>query len=1267
MGKKAVLVVFGVLAAVFAGRLLAVVPCPVGDLNNDCLVDYYDVGVFVEQWLANGNCPGVDCANLDGVGVVNESDFALLASNWRKTAKTVVINEFMAANGNTLEDPDAPGEYPDWIELYNYGPASVDLGGMYVTDRFDRPTQYEIPGGVSIGAGEYLIIWADDNEGLGPTHTNFVLNPLGEQVGLFDTDGVTVVDSVDYRELPQGSDVSYGRLPNSVGGFRYMGNPTPMAENDGAVLGEVADTNFREERGFYDGPFDLTIICDTPGATIRYTTDGSEPSEGHGDTYEAPIPVGSTATVRAMAFRPGWQKTNIDTHTFIVGADAARKAIPTLSMAGIDGREGFVSVEVIYADPNVGKSFQTDCLSTAHGVNSYELQWRSIYGHTRLDEPFFEGAPVAADLTTDMFYRLVLRVGENSATTYPGDPWVQVTEKVMTDFGCNSMFMHLYKNGEYVEIVNPKELPDASHWVTHYGGNIQNFFILNEGYEPENGGRHLSGSPGRFNLMKGKTDLGVLANYNQFKLFCDVTDIADYTILFWYSGFGEGVDNNYYGGMGTSLVAVGEPVQGFKLTMWNGEYCFTNGGEPGGNVEPWLPDYYGERGVVIGPLWTKLLESDEFRMLFADRIYKHLFNDGALTDASSWSRWSALADAAAAAGASASSVKDNMVGFANTFIAAVEGAGLYPSVDAPTFGQHGGQVDPGFLLTMSGAETIYYTLDDSDPRAEGGGISAGASNYDSTGPATLTESTIVKARCRSAGGEWSPLAETSFGVGPVAENLRITELMYAPPDPNHEFIELQNISVTESINLRLARITKGVEFTFPSVALGPEEFVVVVRNRDKFELLYADKLGEMTIAGEYDGALNNGGERVRLKDAVGQVIQSFRYNNSWYGNTDGSGFSLTVKDPVNTEPNDWSVKTSWRSSARLNGSPGWDDSGSIQLDTVVINELLPHSHLNAPDWIELYNTGIEPVDIGGWFLSDDSNDLKKYEIAAGTTIGVDGYLVFYEDEHFGNNSDPGTHKTFAMTENGETVYLSSGNLGELTGYMDERTFRASETGIAFGRYQKSGGTYNFVAMSENTPGGPNAYPKVGPIVINEIMYNPPDLNGDAEYVELLNITTEPVLLYNLETNVPWTFVDNPDDPNAALNYVFPSASGSRVTMEAGEHILLVKDTAVFNSVYGGIVPPGTQIFEWPDGGLSNGGEQIQLSMSGDIDQHGNRYLIRVDRVSYSDGKHPNDGSDPWPTAPDDGLQSLSRRTAAEYGNDVVNWKASMPSPGSANP
>ena len=169
--------------------------------------------------------------------------------------------------------------------------------------------------------------------------------------------------------------------------------------------------------------------------------------------------------------------------------------------------------------------------------------------------------------------------------------------------------------------------------------------------------------------------------------------------------------------------------------------------------------------------------------------------------------------------------------------------------------------------------------------------------------------------------------EATYAVGPVAENLRVTEIMYhpqsqtGPAEPNEEFIELTNIG-TEKINLNLVKFTNGIDFTFPSVELAPGEYIVVVQDKSAFEARYGTQIN---IAGQYSGRLANGGERIQLEDAIGQTILDFSYKDGWYDGTDGQGYSLVIIDPFNPDPASWDDKDSWRAGTNIGGSPGRDE------------------------------------------------------------------------------------------------------------------------------------------------------------------------------------------------------------------------------------------------------------------------------------------------------------------------------------------------------
>lgn len=232
------------IALVFCFACVVEGSCPVGDihLDSDCEVNWLDLRDFAEQWL-NGSCSAPGCrSDLHGGAGVNGGDFSVLAAHWGEKGEiTLVINELMADNKNTIEDPDERGENPDWIEIYNYGEGPIDIGGMYITDRPGQPTSYwRIPSGhaeqTTVEGGGYLLLWADDDTEQGPRHLNFKIAADGsESVGLYDWDG-NFLDLADFDA--QGEDESWGRLPDGSSNWvRFeVGSTTPGQANRGRPI-----------------------------------------------------------------------------------------------------------------------------------------------------------------------------------------------------------------------------------------------------------------------------------------------------------------------------------------------------------------------------------------------------------------------------------------------------------------------------------------------------------------------------------------------------------------------------------------------------------------------------------------------------------------------------------------------------------------------------------------------------------------------------------------------------------------------------------------------------------------------------------------------------------------------------------------------------------------------------------------------------------------------------------------------------------------------
>ena len=134
----------------------------------------------------------------------------------------------MASNSSTVQDEG--GAYPDWIELYNAGSETVDLGGWTITDDLDEPDKHPFPSELSIEPGGFLLLYADDDEDEGPRHVGFNLSAEGESIGLYRPDG-GAIDELDFGAMAQ--DVAQARVPDGSDSWEVTDSPTPGESNGG--------------------------------------------------------------------------------------------------------------------------------------------------------------------------------------------------------------------------------------------------------------------------------------------------------------------------------------------------------------------------------------------------------------------------------------------------------------------------------------------------------------------------------------------------------------------------------------------------------------------------------------------------------------------------------------------------------------------------------------------------------------------------------------------------------------------------------------------------------------------------------------------------------------------------------------------------------------------------------------------------------------------------------------------------------------------------
>ncbi|HIG28998.1 MAG TPA: hypothetical protein EYQ50_14870 [Verrucomicrobiales bacterium] len=238
----------------------------------------------------------------------------------------IVINEIQAYPDRLVGRKDDDGDVNDWIELFNQGDHSVDLTGWALTDDPDRITQWTFPSRIIL-PGQYLVVVASGkdrrSEGKGVLHTNFQLDRDGEYLALFNAELPPQLSSVLKPSFPeQRTGISYGL--NDASEFVFFSTPTPGNRNSGGRVfsGVVEKPHASVRSGFFDRSFRLILTSVTEGATLRYTLDGSEPTENNGSIYREPISLNGSVNrpmviLRGAAFRSGFLPSRILNHSYV--------------------------------------------------------------------------------------------------------------------------------------------------------------------------------------------------------------------------------------------------------------------------------------------------------------------------------------------------------------------------------------------------------------------------------------------------------------------------------------------------------------------------------------------------------------------------------------------------------------------------------------------------------------------------------------------------------------------------------------------------------------------------------------------------------------------------------------------------------------------------------------------------------------------------------------------------------------------------------------
>ena len=880
--------------------------------------------------------------------------------------------------------------------------------------------------------------------------------------------------------------------------------------------------------------------------------------------------------------------------------------------------------------------------------------------------------------------------------------WSRDTQREMGEPYTRSRYYHLYVNGQYWGVFQTQERAEASYAESYFGGDKEEYDVIKsaglaDGYQIEatdgdfaawrslwegtNALARMTSESERTEAYMRLQGLNPDGTRNPaYEVLLDVDNLINYMLVIFYTGNFDSPISGFIGNERTNNF--------FSMRRRGGESGFVHFAHD--NEHTLLPEdnrYTNRTGPYpagtqfefSNPQWLhqQLMASAEYRLRFADLAHRHLFNGGVLTTPRVLSRFETraaqvgpamLAESARWGDSKRGSplgptdwqneinrLRNNIFPPRNAQIVSqlrtttryIDGmpsrgttsAPLYPSIVAPTFSANGGEVAANYALEMTvPTGQIFYTTDGSDPRLIGGAVAPTADEY--TGSITLQNPVTVSARTRTATG-WSPLMQAHFRPGSVeaSENrLVIAEINYHPANTtpeeeangyvdreDFEFVELLN-NTSQPLDLSGVRFVDGLEFAFGELVVDPGARVLLASNPAALEFRYGSGV---PVVGTYSGRLSNAGEQLTIAGPDGGVLASVDFGDDrpWPTRADRAGSSLELISP--DAPVD--DASNWRASFDYLGSPG--SAGSAAPPGIVINEVLTNSVNPVVDAIELHNPTAADVDISGWYLSD-SFDFRKYRIPDGTRVPAGGYVTF--DEADFNPPDDST--AFALNgDRGESIWLLEAQGGEIRRFVDEAHIPATREGEALGRWPNGSG--EFFSMTAASFGAANPGPRIGPVVIREIMYEPIGNNENLEYIEVFNAGSTAEDLTN------WTIDD-------AVSFTFPAG----VTLGPDESVVVVgfdpanqgKSRALRQAYW---YLGGSRLAGPWTGRLDNAGEPIVLYRAIPASDPQNPMpQVLEDRVTYSSAA-------PWPTDAAGEGAALRRVDPFAFSNDAANWSA----------
>ena len=1026
----------------------------------------------------------------------------------------VVINEYSVSNLETIADNYS--KYEDWIELYNAGTSSANIGGYFLSDKITNPTKWQFPAGVTIPAGGFIKIWASGRDEVsgGHYHTNFKLTQTKdtpEHIVLADNDTV-ILDQLQLQVTRMGH--SRGRTTNGSASWSVFGTETPGASNNTSF----AYSRYAEKptmslpAGFYTGSVKVGISTTEPNSVIHYTTNGTEPSLAS-PIYTDSLTISSTTIVIARTYSNDgailkslvvFNTYFIDvTHNLAVMSTSAEQLDNLLN--GNQSLRPFGTFE--YFNEKGKRTTFGYGEFNEHGQDSWVHDQRSIDYISR-DECGINYAirdNIISLTDRDEFQRIILRAAGDD--NYPGidtsallrDYFVQNT----AEMGNMNLDVRkgekgvLYVNGIYWGVYGFREKVSDHDFTDYYYGQDKYhlYYLKLWGWSwAEYGGQDAWNDWNTLHDFIKYNDMSIQSNFDYVKSQFDYTSLVDYIHINSFVVCSDWINWNVGWWKGTDPTG-GHQKWGYVL--WDEDATFAHyinyTGVPG--ISPTVPPCFPE-GLTNDPeehifLLNRLRANAEFDQYYISRyidLYNTVFQPErmiAYLDTIQSKMAPEMPRHIARWGGSVAQWENNVQKIRNfindrhDYLA----SGLMDCYDLTGPFQIFVDVEPAgvgkvqlnsIMLDQYVWEGSYFGGIENKLKAIPTNPNYEFDEWVLVNHTVSPNDTVDEVILNLASGD-NILAR--FKLKELTDSLLINEINYNSliTSNSNDWVELKNRS-SSPVDLSgwvFKDESDAHIFNIPAnFQLAPEGFIVLCNDTNQFKAVYP---GIDNFMGNLGFGFSGTGEVLRLYNNIGELVDSVHYydSNPWSNLADGYGPTLELKS--DTLNNDFAIN--WRASYVMGGTPGQPNSVKAPVH-LYINEfmadndgIIPDPQGEYEDWIELYNGGEQYVNIGGKYITDFLLLPTMYQVpdnAPDSTIILPGdFLLLWADS---DGADGVLHMELKLSAAGEQIgiYDEDG-----VTVLDSITFGTQALDISYGR--KSDGNENWIFMTNSTPGASNTF------------------------------------------------------------------------------------------------------------------------------------------------------------------------------------------------